>query len=445
MSFFDEIGLKVPKVLLPAPGVDLQKWAVVACDQYTSEPQYWEKVKAFVGPAPSALNIMLPEIFLESPDEERMIEGINRSMRRYVEEKVLVEQRPGFVLVDRQTVHAESRKGLVAALDLEKYDFSKGSQSLIRATEGTILERIPPRVKIRKDAPLEMPHILVLIDDPEKTVIEPLFQKKRPKLYETKLMLDSGRVTAYLVDDGASTQSVREKLERLADPARFAKKYGVKDKGVLLYAMGDGNHSLATAKTLWETVKSKAADKTAVMGHPARFALVELMNVHDPGLEFEPIHRVLFGADPAALLEGMKAFYRDQGGVTTKTFKTLKEALKAAKSCKGSCHCVAYSAGGSYGVLSVAEPRLTLEVGTLQSYLDDFLKKNKGAKIDYIHGDDVVDALSAKPASIGFYLPPMEKGDLFRTVICDGALPRKTFSMGEASEKRFYLECRKIV
>jgi len=300
-------------------------------------------------------------------------------------------------------------------------------------------------VRIRKDAPLEMPHILVLIDDPEKTVIEPLFKTKRPKLYETDLMLDSGRVTAYRVDDEASLRRVRENLERLADPARFAEKYGVKDKGVLLYAMGDGNHSLATAKTLWETLKAGAADKTAVMGHPARFAMVELMNVHDDGLEFEPIHRVVFNADVTGLLEGMKAFCKDQGGVTTKGYKTRKDALKAAKSCQGACHCVAYSTAGSHGVLSVAKPRLTLEVGTLQSYLDGFLKTNKEAKIDYIHGDDVVESLSSKPGSIGFYLPPMEKGDLFRTVICDGALPRKTFSMGEASEKRFYLECRKIV
>ena len=446
--FFDEIGLKVPRVLLPAPGVDLRKWAVVACDQYTSEPEYWERVKAFVGGAPSTLNITLPEIFLDSPAEDRMIEGINRTMRKYVEDRVLVEHKPGFVLIDRQTVRVQSRKGLLVALDLEKYDFSEGSQSLIRATEGTILERIPPRVRIRKDAPLELPHIMVLIDDPSKTVIEPLFNKKRDKLYETDLMMDSGRVTAYLVDDEGSIHWIQEKLAGLADPGRFARKYGVDGKGVLLYAMGDGNHSLATAKTIWETLKAGASDKKAVMGHPARFALVELVNVHDEGLEFEPIHRVVFNANPAAMLERMTPFYKAQGSeFSVKACGSREEAFAAARARDGGrpCHRIVYSAAGAFGAIRVTDPKRTLESGTLQSFLDPFLKAEKDAKIDYIHGDDVVEELSSKPGSIGFYLPPMRKSDLFRTVVIDGALPRKTFSMGEASEKRFYLECRGIV
>jgi len=249
--FYDDIGLKVPTVLLPSRETDLRKWAVVACDQYTSEPAYWERVKRFIGAAPSALNIMLPEIYLDSPREGGMIAGINRNMRKYAEEGVLEERRPGFVLIDRKTVHARSRKGLLVALDLERYDYSKGSQTLIRATEGTILERIPPRVRIRKDAPLEMPHIMVLIDDPGKTVIEPLFRKRRPKLYETGLMMGSGRVKGSLVEDRGSLDRIAAALSKLARPGTFSRKYRVKGKGVLLYAMGDGNHSLATAKTLW--------------------------------------------------------------------------------------------------------------------------------------------------------------------------------------------------
>jgi hypothetical protein len=431
--FFDDIGLKVPTVLLPAPGTDLKKWAAVACDQYTSEPAYWERARKFVGKAPSTLNIMLPEILLEAPGLAKRIAAINKTMRRYVAEGILQSQRPGFVLVDRKTIHAKSRKGLVVALDLERYDFRKGSQTLIRATEGTILARIPPRVKIRKDAPLELPHIMVLIDDPERTVIEPLFKARLPKLYDTDLMLGSGHIAGRLVDDPAAIERVRKALTRLASRS---------GNGGLLYAMGDGNHSLATAKTIWKTLKSRARDKKAVMRHPARFALVELVNVHDDGLEFEPIHRVVFNTDPAALLKAMATFFGR--GFSARAAKSRQHALRAARSCQGACHCVAYSAGRKFGVVSIRQPKLTLEVATLQSFLDGYLAADKRAKIDYIHGDDVVESLSAKPGAIGFYLPPMDKSDLFKTVIHDGALPRKTFSMGEASEKRFYLECREI-
>jgi hypothetical protein len=440
--FFDDIGLQVPTVLLPAPDVNLKKWAVVACDQYTSEPAYWERVRKLVGSAPSTRDIILPEICLESPRLAELIADINKNMRRYVAEGVLREQKPGFVLVDRKTVHAKSRKGLIVALDLERYDFNKGSQTLIRATEGTILSRIPPRVKIRRNASLELPHIMVLIDDPKRTVIEPLFKKRPAKLYDTELMQGSGRISGYLLDDAAAIERVHRSLAKLAERGPFAKKYRAPRKGVLLYAMGDGNHSLATAKTIWETVKARAKDKKAVLNHPARFALVELVNVHDPGLEFEPIHRVVFGTDPAAMLKAMGSFFGK--GFSVRPMKDRKAAVAAARGCQGACHCIPFSAGKGFGVISVAKPKLTLEVATLQSFLDRYLAKDKKAKIDYIHGDGVVEALSAKPGAIGFYLPPMDKSDLFRTVILDGALPRKTFSMGEASEKRFYLECRKI-
>lgn len=431
--FFDDIGLQVPTVLLPAPDVDLKKWAVVACDQYTSEPAYWQRVRKLVGSAPSTLNIMLPEILLEAPGLPKRIAAINKTMRRYVSEGVLRRQRPGLVLVDRRTVHAKSRKGLVAALDLERYDFRKGSRTLIRATEGTILARIPPRVKIRENASLELPHIMVLIDDPRRTVIEPLFRLRLPKLYDTELMLGAGRITGRLIDDPAAVERVHQALRRLAVR---------KGKDPLLYAMGDGNHSLATAKTIWETLKSRAKDKKTVMRHPARFALVELVNVHDEGLEFEPIHRVVFDTDPAAMLKAMGSFFGTRFSV--RHAKSRKDAFRAARSCAGQCHCIPFSTGRTFGVISVRQPKLTLEVATLQSFLDRYLAKDKRARIDYIHGDKVVESLSSGTSAIGFYLPPMDKSDLFRTVIHDGALPRKTFSMGEASEKRFYLECREI-
>lgn len=442
---FPDVALSAPEILLPKEGIDMAKWAVVACDQFTSQPEYWEMVDKLVGGEPSTLRLIFPEAFLEHEDVEGRIRNINRVMAEYLSKGLLVRQKPGFILVDRKTSNAESRKGLVVALDLECYDYNKGSKTLIRATEGTIVERLPPRIRIRENAPIELPHIMVLIDDPERTVIEPLFSKELEKAYDFDLMMQSGHIKGYRADSPELVRDVAAALSRLADTAAFKKKYGIDDDGVLLYAMGDGNHSLATAKAIWERLKKEAEDKETIMKHPARYALVELVNVHDQGLEFEPIHRVIFNVDAESMLDQMKAFFEDQAQgfslVQAGSFEAMEESVQDPS---GSVQAFGFASPSGFGVVSLEKPKLNLAVGSLQSFLDDFLKKNKDAKIDYVHGSDMVSELGSKKGNIGFFLPPMSKHELFKTVIVDGALPRKTFSMGEADEKRFYLECRGI-
>jgi hypothetical protein len=328
----------------------------------------------------------------------------------------------------------------VLALDLEAYDYNKGSSSLIRATEGTIVDRLPPRIKIREGATIELPHILVLVDDPNRSVIEPVgaAKSKLEKLYDFDLMFDSGHLAGYAVNQEFEEQIVNA-LRGLAQPDTFSTKYGIdKDQPVLLFAMGDGNHSLATAKAIWEKIKSQVG-----MDHPARYALVEIENVHDEGLEFEPIHRVLFGLKKDLFAELEKTFganfsYRPVAGA--------EEMVKAVDSAQGPRQVIGLVGGGKekFGVIEIANPSSNLPVGTLQSFLDVFLKEGGADKIDYVHGEDVTVKLGSQPGNAGFYLPGMSKSDLFKTVILDGALPRKTFSMGEAREKRFYMEARKI-
>jgi hypothetical protein len=287
---------------------------------------------------------------------------------------------------------------------------------------------------------------MVLIDDPDRTVIEPLFQKKLPTTYDTDLMMDSGHVTGYLVSGDADIRQVSQALESLAAPEAFAERYGVADKPVLLYALGDGNHSFATAKVIWENLKKTAPDTAAIMNHPARFALVELVNIHDEGLEFEPIYRVMFNVDLQDMLARMDSFYSAQGSSFSwhEVAQRAEMREKAAQLARPGRHRIPFVAGKSLGLLCIDKPALNLEVATLQAFLDTYMQERAEAKIDYIHGADVVAELGSQPGNIGFALPVISKFDFFRTVILDGALPRKTFSMGEAHEKRFYLECRKI-
>jgi hypothetical protein len=443
---FKEIGLHVPEILLPKNGSDMMKWSVVACDQYTSQPKYWKKAKDLVENAPSTLSLILPEVYLETPREKELVSEINRNMKKYLDENILVKQKPGFVLVDRKTSIAPSRKGLVVALDLEQYNFREGSETLVRATEGTIVDRLPPRIQVRKDAPVELSHIMVLIDDPDKTVIEPLLDMDLEKIYDFELMMESGHIKGYQVDNENIINSIAEKLAKLADPDTFNRKYNVNNQAVLLYAMGDGNHSFATAKAIWEELKKNAESTEKIMSHPARYALVELVNLHDDGLEFEPIHRVLFNIDTEDLFNAMRDFYTGQGSeLSIRTFSSELEAeTEAKKARENNFHAVSFVTNKTAGVLVIKDPKLTLEVATLQSFLDSYLVDKPNAKIDYIHGKEVVSELGSKPGNIGFFLEPMSKQDLFKTIILDGALPQKTFSMGEADEKRFYLECRKI-
>ena len=421
-----ETAFSPANILLPQD-CGLTKWAVVACDQYTSQPEYWERVDQFVGDAPSTLRLILPESKLESEHVEEEIQKINQTMEQYLEEGRLRELEDAMIFLERKLSNGKTRLGLIGKLDLEQYSYEKGSGTPIRATEGTVLSRIPPRMKVRKNAPIELPHIMVLIDAPKQEIIEPFLRKESKKqmqmIYSTTLMEQGGRVSGYLLSK-EQADKVQKQLAGLVDPARFAQFYHAEGKPVLTYAMGDGNHSLATAKACWEELKptlSEAERQT----HPARYALVELVNLHDDSLEFEPIHRVLFGVDPKQLLADLLAAY------------------PGAHYGAGEGHQITYVLPGERGILTVPHPTAQLEVGTLQTFLDQYLEAH-GGKIDYIHGEDVVEQLVQQPDSIGFLLPGMGKDQLFPTVIFDGALPRKTFSMGEAHDKRFYLEARKI-
>jgi len=438
MKNYADIGVQIPEIFLPKAGIDPHKWAAIAVDQFTSQPEYWAEVEKIIGEAPSTFHITLPEIYLEKPGEAERIQQIQQTMRDYLAAGIL-EPREGFIYVER-TVAGKTRKGLMMALDLERYDYTKGSPSLIRATEGTIVERLPPRMKIRTGAPLELPHILVLIDDPQRTVLEPVGAAKASleKLYDFDLMLDSGHLTGYAVSNPALEAGVIAALRRLADLQAFAAKYGLSaDQPVLLFAMGDGNHSLATAKAVWEQMKPSVG-----MNHPARYALIELENVHDEGLEFEPIHRVLFGLKSdiyAALAEKFGARY------TYQPLESAEAMMRRVNAGDASGQLIGFIGGGKgFGVVKIAQPEANLPVGTLQAFLDPFVKQGGAEKIDYVHGADVTARLGALPGNVGMVVPGMGKNELFKTVILDGALPRKTFSMGEAKEKRFYVEARGI-
>lgn len=427
----NSVGVLVPEILLPPQGTDMYKWAVVACDQFTSQKEYWEEARRIIGDAPSTLDLILPEAWLGAQDEQERIARIKEKMQEYLNNGTLVKQPQGFVLVER-TAAGNTRHGLVMALDLEKYDYSKGSGTLIRATEGTIVERIPPRLRIREGAAVELPHILVLIDDPEETVIEPLTAQaeKLPLLYDTDLMLGGGHISGRLVSGEKEIVGVLEALTALSDKAAFEKKYG--SKPVLLFAMGDGNHSLATAKANWEKIKATLPEEQRE-DHPARYALIELNNVHDKGIVFEAIHRNVFGIPGEKLVEALLQKLREQNGGA----EIGPEQAPAG----GEKHVIPFYYGDKSGAFIVTEPAVQLAVGTLQNAIDAVLKE-LGGEVDYIHGIDVVKELAQKPDTTGFLLPDMEKSELFPTVVYDGALPRKTFSMGEAAEKRYYMEAR---
>ena len=429
---WEKFGLHIPEILVPAEGTDYSKWAVVACDQYTSEPEYWNEVESIVGDAPSTLRLTLPEIFLDKPGETDKIKAIRASMDQYLSDGTLRKLEPGCMLVKR-TAEGRSRIGLVIATDLEAYDFSKGSTSLTRATEGTVVERIPPRLRIREGAPIELPHILILIDDPDKTVIEPLVNAPQTKVYDTDLMMNGGHIRGSFIKE-ADLAGAKDALSALFDKA--VEKYG--EGNVIFQAMGDGNHSLATAKTNWENLKKTLTAEEAA-NHPARFALCEIENIHDDGIVFEPIHRVLFaknGQSGKDIVDETVALLAEQNGKAylAESGTAVPEGVFA----------IPYLYGNKKGLVIVEEPANKLEVGALQNALDVMVKERKTCDIDYIHGTKAVETLSAQDGNAGFMLPAMDKFMLFPAVAADGALPRKTFSMGEANEKRYYIESRYI-
>jgi hypothetical protein len=437
MRKYDQVGVMTPVVYLPRPGIDMQKWPVIACDQFTSQPEYWDQVKQIVGDAPSTYHLTLPEVYLGSPEEKTRLDSIQRTMKQYLDENTLVPEE-GMIYVER-TVAGKTRKGILLCLDLEKYDFNKGSSSLIRATEGTILDRLPPRIKIRENALLELPHILVLIDDPERTVIEPvsLQKDKLDSLYQTDLMLGSGHIDGWRISDLKIEENIIRSLLVLANAQSFQEKYRLEQpKPVLLFAMGDGNHSLATAKAIWEKIKAQAGPD-----HPARYALVEIENVHDQGLEFEPIHRVLFQTTRDIKAE-LQSYFSIKCTIQPVDQPGEMQRLVESSTINRQRFILILPEG--LFLVELDHPELALPVANLQAFLDALMKEKGADHIDYVHGEEVVFELGKKSGNAGFLLPAMNKNELFRTVILDGALPRKTFSMGEAIEKRFYMEARKI-
>jgi len=428
MRSYPEIALEVPTLLLPREGVPLASWSVIACDQYTSQPEYWEETRRLVGDRPSTLELVLPEAHLDAGDRDEAVGRINRCMQRYLDDGVLVEQRPGLVLVEREVGRSTTRLGLLAALDLERFDFREGARKLIRSTEGTDPARLPARMAVRRHAPLETPHILVLIDDPGHTVIGPLLDEDLPLAYDFDLMQGGGHVRGRWVRNEAMMDAVAARLAALrrGDPP-------------MLYAMGDGNHSFAAARGIWDELKAQGARDD----HPARHALVELVNIHDEALDFEPIHRLVDGVEPDTLFERMGAHFAGCG-FSRETYPSRDTWDRACRAVATTGHRIAYRAASEFGIVQVDRPGFHLETATLHDFLDPFLGTHGGTGIDYIHGDDVLLELAGSDGKVGFLLPVMDKHDLFATVVEEGATPRKTFSLGEADEKRFYLECRRI-
>ncbi len=417
-----KIPFRAGNILIPKK-TDMTKWSVVACDQYTSEPEYWNEVTKIVGDAPSTLNLTLPEIYLEESDVNERIKRINENMNKLLAEDFFNELEDSMIYLERTQSDGKVREGLMGIVDLEDYSYEVGSQTLIRATEKTVIERIPPRVKVRENAKLELPHIMILIDDEKKDIIESLKNKvtETDVVYDFDLMQNGGHIKGYKLNSDVINE-IGTKLDKLADKDYFEKKYNVHDKGILLFAMGDGNHSLATAKACYENLK-KTMSKEEYLNNPARYALVELVNLHSSALEFEAINRVVFDVDSKKLVEELTKYY------------TINE--------KGNGQEFELITSDGVKKLYIENPKSNIAVGSIQIFLDEYLKNNSG-KIDYIHGDDVTKELTLKGNNVGFIFKPMKKEELFRTVILDGALPRKTFSMGHSYDKRYYLEARKI-
>lgn len=388
-------------ILIPG-GADMEKWSVVACDQFTSEPEYWQRVQSYIGPAPSALHMILPEAWLAGTDTAKAAGEISAVMYKYLNEEIFRTVSDSYIYVERELEGGKTRKGLIGALDLDSYDFLPGASSAVRASENTVLSRLPARIEMREMAPLEMPHVMVLIDDPEKTVIEPLGENRGEMecLYDFRLMENGGHIRGYRVQGEESPRYT----------------------GVMI--VGDGNHSLAAAKSLWDKIKPRLGaierDK-----HPARYALVELVNIHDESLEIEPIHRLVC---------------RTGSGLADKFI----EACPYAAAGNGDGYKIGYTDGDSRGEITVTGLTIGETIGALQEFLDAHVQA-VGGEIDYIHGEESLRQLAKKEGSIGFFMPAIEKSDIFKSVISGGVFPKKSFSMGDAADKRYYLECRRII
>ena len=451
MKTLENYGLKIPQILLPKDKANLKKWSVIACDQYTQDRDYWKKVEQEVADFPSTLKITLPEVYLADSDKQDRINNINKTMKDYLANDVFSSPIENMIYIERTTGYGRMRKGLVTAIDLETYNWKPFSPALIRATEATILDRIPPRMEIRRDAPIELPHIMLLVNDSEKSLVEKTGElaKKNNSLYDTDLMMNSGHITGWQVEK-TELENVLSSLEQIA------KKQTQKDGSVFMFAVGDGNHSLATAKAIWDELKTKNggtknSDGTITIpegmeNHNARFALIEIVNIYDDGLTFEPIHRVLFNIENLAQ-KVVDKFTTSNCFVSMEEVNSEKELEKAVENSIADFGFV-FEENGKVVYKLLKTNIQDLAVSKLQPALDEILAEVKNSntecEIDYIHGTDEVFRLGGKNNATTILLPPIAKDTFFGTIANSGPLPRKSFSMGEASEKRFYMECRQL-
>ena len=459
----EAFGLRVPEILLPAK-IDLSTWSVIACDQYTQDLNYWKKAEAIVGDKPSTLNLILPEVYLNSPDKPQRIAKIRGTMKNYLGEtqnggenlngsagSVFAPARKCFVYIERTTAFGRTRKGLVAQIDLDTYEWKPFSKANIRATEATIVDRIPPRKEIRKGAPLELPHIMLLVNDKDDILVggsgKRVKDDGKALLYSGNLMNYGGSIKGWALESDEDIAAVTAAVSKIAEANTAA------DGSTFLFAVGDGNHSLATAKAVWDEYKAEliasGSDDATIANCPVRFALVEIVNIYDTGLTFEPIHRVIFGVDNKKLIETLA----EKLGGKVKTVTSQKELVTAVKNSWANFGFDYVDVNGSQKYVLLETSIKELAVSRLQPEIDEFLKEagtgaagasSGGPEIDYIHGTEEVLSLGKKTGAVGILLPPIAKDSFFETINGRGPLPRKSFSMGEADEKRFYLECRKL-
>ena len=443
MKKIEEFGLSVPEILLPK-NIDVKSWSVIACDQYTQDLDYWKKAEAAASGKPSTLNLILPEVYLNSPDKPARIEKIRKTMSEYIEGRVFDAPRNCMIYLERTTAFGRTRKGLIAQIDLETYEWKPFSKANIRATEATIVERIPPRMEIRRGAPLELPHIMLLVNDKDDLLVGGTGNavKSKTPVYDGELMCNGGSIKGWAVESENEIAGVTEAVSKIAEKNRAA------DGSTFLFAVGDGNHSLATAKAVWDEYKEKllaeGADEAGLRECPVRYALVEIVNIYDKGLTFEPIHRVIFDCDVEGLI---KTLAEKLDGTVNEV--TGAAELDAAVKTSWADFGFAYKAGGVQKYILLETGIKELAVARLQPEIDEFLKSanaagGKKSEIDYIHGSEEVLKLGERDNAVGILLPPIAKDSFFETINGRGPLPRKSFSMGEADEKRFYLECRRL-
>ncbi len=437
MKTINEYGIYIPEILLPKK-IDVKSWSVIACDQYTQNPEYWKKTSESAGSNPSTLNLILPEVYLNAEDKPARIEKIRKTMKEYISNGVFADPLNSFIYLERTTAFGRMRKGLMCCIDLETYEWKPFTTANIRATEATIVERIPPRMEIRKGAPLELPHIMLLVNDKDGCLVEACGEnaKKGSPVYDGDMMMNGGKISGWAVTDNSIVENA---LNKIAEENRQA------DGSTFLFAVGDGNHSLATAKATWDEHKKTLSGEELKTSN-VRYALVEIVNIYDTGLTFEPIHRVVFNADSSDMIQ--KLSEKLGGKISEASSKNeMIETVKKSNADFG----FAFKKDGCQKYLLLKTEIKELAVSKLQPALDEYLKnacaessKNNALEIDYIHGTEDVLELGTKDNGTGILLPPIAKDSFFETIGKTGPLPRKSFSMGEADEKRFYLECRKL-